>query len=309
MIGLQAVGVYVPEHRIDNVARAPAFEREASFITDKVGFQALPRVPAEMQSSDMCVRAFEDLRRRADVELDQVDCVVVCTQNPDGAGLPHTAAIVQHKLGLADSVAAFDISLGCSGYVYALGVVQAFMAAQGLKRGLLFTADPYSKVLDETDLNTELLFGDAATCSLLTDTPRYHTLKSRFSTDGSRAAAIMVNPGSRKISMDGKGVFAFTLLTVPKQIALCLEDNGLTAEDVDVFVLHQATRYVIDNMRKKLKLPAEKVPFHASQTGNTVSSTIPLVLADLWEADHDTLLLCGFGVGLSWASTVLKRAR
>ena len=144
MIGIKAIASYYPEERVSNVDRAGEAGKSVEFITDKVGFTSVLRKSSEQETSDLCVHAFEVLlQKQPAIDLQQIDCLIVVTQNPDGSGLPHTSAIVQHKLGLSENVAAFDMSLGCSGFVYGLDVIQSFMHAQGMRHGLLFTWDPY----------------------------------------------------------------------------------------------------------------------------------------------------------------------
>ena len=218
MIGIKAIGSYVPQNFIDNYKRVKEFETDASFIRDKIGFESLSRKSQHEETSDLCVKAFEDLLSHTGVEAGSIGCIVVCTQNPDGTGLPQTSAILQHKLRLKDNVAAFDISLGCSGYIYGLSILKAFMSENGLRKGLLFTADPYSKVLDPADRNTELLFGDAATCTLISEQPEYIMLKSRFATDGSAGNSIFVDKATSLLSMKGKDIFLFSMKKVPAQI-------------------------------------------------------------------------------------------
>jgi len=307
MIGIKAIGTYIPSNLIDNYKRVTEFETDKDFIRDKIGFETLSRKSREEDTSDLCVKAFEDLCAKTDITGDLIDCMIVCTQNPDGSGLPQTSAIVHQKLRLKDQVAAFDVSLGCSGYIYGISILKSFMLENGLKNGLLFTADPYSKVLNPSDRNTELLFGDAATCTLISDKPKYIILKSRFATDGSGWESIMVDKKTSLLSMDGKDVFMFTMKKVPAQIEECLEDNSLKKEDIDIFIFHQASKYIVDNLTKKLNLPSEKVPFSAQKIGNTVSSSIPLILKEKIGTDHKLILLSGFGVGLSWATTILQK--
>lgn len=307
MIGIESIGSYLPDAIIDNTSRADLFKIESDFIIKKIGFEVLRRKNSKDDTSDLCVFAWNDLCRNTTCPIDEIECIVVCTQNPDGHGLPHTAAIVQNKLGCTNQVAAFDISLGCSGYVYGVTIIQSFMNANGMKKGLLFTADPYSKVLNPDDRNTELLFGDAATCTLFSTTPRYTTLKSLFATDGSGADAIQRKFPSGILEMKGQDVFMFAMKKVPAQIQQCLMINNLTLDDISIFLLHQGSRYIVENLRNRLSLPPEKAPFLASNIGNTVSSSIPLSLQATWEARYDKVLLSGFGVGLSWATTILQQ--
>lgn len=305
-LGIKAIGSYLPETRVDNLARCAEFGKDAVFVEDKLGFRKLARKAPEQETSDLCVQAFEDLQRQVELSPETVDCLIVCTQNPDAAGLPHTSAIVHSKLGLKETVAAFDISLGCSGYVYTLSVISGFMELNGLNNGLLFTSDPYSKVLDPADHNTELLFGDGATVTWLTrDEPIYRLGVGRFATDGSGQNAIHVDGSNRRLHMNGRSVFNFTIKRVPGQIKECLAANRCTIDDVDLFLLHQGSRFIVDNMTATLELPVEKTPFMAGEYGNTVSSSIPMMLKSCLVERPKRILISGFGVGLSWATTML----
>lgn len=308
VIGIGAVASYVPRTLISNLDRAVRAGKTRDFIVDKIGFCHVARMETGEETSDLCVKAFTALSAKCPVDTQDVDCVMVCTQNPDGHGLPHTAAVVHAKLGLGSDVAAFDISLGCSGYVYGLSVIRSFMQDNGLKHGLFFTADPYSKILDPEDHDTELLFGDAATVTYLSERPVYRVMKSRFASNGNLRHSIQVKPEDRRLSMLGSNVFKFTMTVVPDQIQACLDDNDLTLDDIDLVLLHQGSKFIVDNMSRKLGIPSEKAPFEAHDLGNTVSSTIPLMLEKRLDAPPRRILLCGFGVGLSWATTVLERA-
>lgn len=307
MIGIAAIGTYLPDGIINNSSRSDLFSTNIDFIKNKIGFELLRRKSKNEETSDLCVSAWNNLCENKFCPIEEIECIIVCTQNPDGYGLPHTAAIVQNKIGCPSNIAAFDISLGCSGFVYGIAVIQSFMTANAMKNGLLFTADPYSKVLNPDDKNTELIFGDAATCTLFSDTPRYTPLKSLFSTDGSNAGTIHRNYASGILEMKGKDVFMFAMKKVPAQIQQCLSLNKISKDDIDIFLLHQGSRYIVENLRDRLGLTEEKVPFLANCTGNTVSSSIPLMLRASWDTSLDRILLSGFGVGLSWATTILKQ--
>jgi 3-oxoacyl-[acyl-carrier-protein] synthase-3 len=308
MIGIKAIASYLPEQRIDNIARAQEAEKEVSFITDKVGFTSVARKDADEDTSDLCVKAFEQLSAdNPDIDKQQIDCLVVVTQNPDGFGLPHTSALVQHKLGLSEDVAAFDISLGCSGFVYGLDVIQGFMAAQGLKHGLLFTADPYSKVIRPGDYNTDLLFGDAAAVTYIGEDPVLYSGKSTFKTNARLSHSIAVDPQTRELDMLGNNVFKFAVTQVPKQIAQCLSLNELDKDEVDVYLLHQGSKYIVDNLVPLIDVDTARVPFMAAESGNTVSSSIPMMLESYLNGSEKVILISGFGVGLSWATSILKR--
>jgi 3-oxoacyl-[acyl-carrier-protein] synthase-3 len=308
MIGIQAIGIYIPAGRIDNRQRMSQFQIDETFLAEKTGMLRLAVKAADEETSDLCSKAYIDLQSRTSLKAEDVECIVVCTQNPDGRGLPHTSAIVHAKLGFPDSCAAFDISLGCSGFVYGLSVIQGFMQANGFRKGVLFTADPYSKIIDEQDKNTSLLFGDGATATLISDTPVWRSGKFLFGTSGKESASIKIEKDSGKLTMNGRAVFTFSATVVPKNITATLAENELTVEDIDCFALHQGSRYIVDTLKKKLNIEDGKVPFVARDYGNTVSSSIPLILSEL-SSEPEHIVIAGFGVGLSWASSVLFKVK
>jgi 3-oxoacyl-[acyl-carrier-protein] synthase-3 len=305
MIGIAEIGTYLPEQEIDNLNRIDEFEIDETFLREKTGMLKLSVKEPEEDTSDLCSKAFYDLQQKTGIDPLDIDCIIVCTQNPDGNGLPHTSAIVHSKLNLADRCAAFDISLGCSGYVYGLSIIESFMESNSFSNGILFTADPYSKVVDKHDKNTSLLFGDAATATLVNKSPKWTSGKYTFGTHGSEYKAIQIN-ASDKLEMNGRSVFSFSATAVPKNIDEMLSANNITKEDVDCFALHQGSKYIVETIRNRLNVSKEKCPFVASEYGNTVSSSIPLLLAGL-DDSISTVVISGFGVGLSWSSTVLMR--
>lgn len=306
MIGIRAIASYLPPGRVSNIDRRDAAGKDEAFIRDKIGFEQLARREPDQETSDLCVSAYAGRKDWPGFDPALVDCLVVCTQNPDAHGLPHTSAVVHRKLGLGQQVACFDISLGCSGYVYGLSVVTAFMAANGLRSGLLFTADPYSKILDSEDWDTELLFGDAATVTWLAEQPVYRCRPALFGSDGAMGHSIAVAEVGGQLRMLGSNVFKFSMTAVPAQVQAYLAREGLAPQDVDLFLFHQGSRFIVDNLARKLDLPPEKAPFEASQTGNTVSSSLPLMLQGRMDAPPRRILLSGFGVGLSWATMLLE---
>jgi 3-oxoacyl-[acyl-carrier-protein] synthase-3 len=308
VIGIEQIAHYIPASRISNLERRERFGVTEEFILGKIGISQVARKGREEETSDMCLRAYEALARKTPVRPDEVDCIVVCTQNPDGDGLPHTSAVLHGKLACPDSVAAFDVSLGCSGYVYCLAIASAFMESAGLRKGLLFTADPYSKILDDTDKNTALLFSDAATVTLLGPAPVFAMRAAEFATRGQEASGLHSEGGV--LRMNGRAIFNFSMTAVPEQIRRVAEKSGLALGGVDVFLFHQASKYLVDALSGRLGIDPRKVPSNLSETGNTVSSSIPLLLEErLEDAGANILLLSGFGVGLSWATAILGRTR
>jgi len=308
-VRISAVVGFVPEGRVDTVECGAGFGYGLDFLEGKLGMTKLARKGDGQQASDLCVEAVRRLESQG-WELDGVELVVVCTQTPDGHGIPHVSAVVHAKLGLVDECACFDISLGCSGYVYGLSVVKAFMEANGLRKGLFFTSDPYSQIIDPEDQATCLLFGDAATVTLLEAGGEGWLLTDViFGTRGKGGDAIHNREG--RLAMDGRAVFNFAMTTVPKQINELLGRRGVSFEDIDKVVLHQGSRYIVEKLRERMKLPEEKVPVHLAGLGNTVSSAIPLTLESVLAKDASLrrIVVSGFGVGLSYASGLLERVR
>jgi 3-oxoacyl-[acyl-carrier-protein] synthase-3 len=306
LLGIADIGIYIPESKLSNQDKKSLFEIDDNFLNNKIGIEYTTRKNAGDETSDLCVKAFQNLQEKTGLDKTVIKCVIVVTQNPDGDGLPHTSAIVHSKLGLADDCAAFDISLGCSGFVYGLSVIESFMSANHIEAGLLFTCDPYSKIVNPQDKNTSLLFGDAASVTLINKEPRLKSLAFSFGTRGSESAALFSE--NRVLTMDGRAVFNFSAVEVPVQIRKILETNDLTLAEIDLFLLHQGSKYIIDTITKRLGIGAEKVPTNLKNIGNTVSSSIPLLLNEyLYDDTVKKILLSGFGVGLSWASGLLER--
>jgi 3-oxoacyl-[acyl-carrier-protein] synthase-3 len=182
----------------------------------------------------------------------------------------------------------------------------AFMEQNELKTGVLITADPYTRIVDENDKNTALLFGDAATATLLTDSPRYIAGAYTFGTLGIEADQLALRDGH--LYMNGRAVFNFAARYVPDDVREAARRNGLTLADIDAFVFHQGSKYMLDTVRSRLGLPAGKGEFTAGDYGNTVSSSIPIILEhEISYPQNRHILVSGFGVGFSWSSTVLRR--
>lgn len=304
-IGIEAIATYLPEARVNNRARLEKFGIDEEFLTSKIGVLERSVKASDEETSDLCVKAFQALQKKMAVNVAEIEAVIVVTQNPDYS-LPHTSAIVHGKLGLPSHCATFDISLGCSGFVYALSVLSSFMEANGMKRGLIFTADPYSKVLNEEDKNTSLLFGDGSAVTLLSDRGAWVPGKFSFGTLGDRHRSLIVEEGV--LSMNGRDIFNFAALNIPKDVEKVLELNGITKESVDQFLFHSGSRYIVDVLAQRMDLPEKKVPFGVEKYGNTISSSIPFLLERVLEnSSVRTLLISGFGVGLSWSTGMLFR--
>ena len=302
MLGITEIASYLPEKRISNYDKKEKFEIDDNFIENKIGVKYHTVKDKNEKASDLCVKAFENLQKKIEVDKNKVDCVIVITQNPD-FNIPHTSAIVHGKLELSQNCACFDISLGCSGYVYGLSNIIAFMQTNHLKNGLLFTADPYSEIIDHDDKNTDLLFGDGATVTYISEDFIYKPKAFKFGTNGSAYKEILCKD---KLYMNGRAVFNFTATTIPKHIQVLLKENGLEDKDIDKFILHQGSKYIVDTLRKRLKVDVSKVPFDMYEYGNTVSSSVPLILEKELYKGYNRLVLSAYGIGLSWGSTILE---
>jgi len=305
MIGICDIATYIPDSRLSNYERIEEFGLTKTFIEKKLGVRSVSRMAPDQDTSDLCCMAFKKLQEKTGLDPAIIDVIIVCTQNPDYS-LPHTAAIVHGKLGLPEICAAFDISIGCSGYVYGLLVIESLMLSAGMKHGLLFTADPYSKIINQNDKNTALLFGDASSVTYIGEDPIFTSGKFSFGTRGKDFEKLICR--SKELFMNGREIFNFVAQTIPMDIKKVLEANTLDIEDIDRFLFHQGSKFMVDFLIKRVGLPKEKTPYVIENYGNTVSSTIPIMLEPhLSDLTVKRLLISGFGVGLSWASGILTR--
>lgn len=307
MIGIKAIASYLPDRVIDNIAQGKVFGESEEFITNKIGAIYLPRKEDDQETSDIAAMAVKALfEKNPELKKSNVDALVVVTQNPDGESLPHTSAILQDKLGLPVTVAAFDISLGCSGYVYGLFLLKGFLEASGLENGILVTADPYSKIVDPNDRITSLLFGDASTATWLGKVPVWSLGSVLYGTDGSGSEYLKVTQG--RLQMNGRQVFNFAALNVAPHIKKLLEREGLSPDDIDLFCLHQGSAAILDAIAKRFGKLSKRFVKDMTGTGNTVSSSIPLILEKRgFDGKLNRVLISGFGVGLSMATAIIVK--
>src|SRR5262249_8841624 len=302
-IGILSIHSYVPEARLDAMELSSDFGPSEDFIRDKTGFRTLSRRADGEDTSHLAERAARAALSMHPGLAQKLGLLVVVTQTPDGYGLPQVSAIVHGRLDLPESVAAFDISLGCSGWVYGLSVAKSFMESNDLACGILVTADPYSKIIDPKDRNTLLLFGDAATATVLCRNPTWRIGRFVFGTAGRHWDDIRVRDNG-KLAMNGRAIFNFSARKLADCVRAELAANGLDLHSVGYVILHQASRYIVDTVAARLGA-SDQTRFTAADTGNTVSSSIPLAISALPRAKEQTMVVCGFGVGLSWAGCVL----
>lgn len=314
-------------------ARFPNWPLER--IAEKTGIRARHVASDDECASDFGVVAAERLFDKTGIDRSEIDYLIFTTQTPDYLA-PTTACLVQQRLDLTQHIGALDINLGCSGYIYALGVAKALVETGQAARLLLITADTYSKFVHPGDKSVRALFGDAAAATLISDRaaggePRIGPFV--YGTDGSGADDLIVpTSGMRRrashypaeeytdrhgnvrsdhnIFMNGRGVVEFTLREVPRAVHQTCEKAGITLDEVDAVVPHQASAMVLDGIRTRLKLPKEKFVVCMEDIGNTVSCSVPIALKRAvlsgQIAPGALVLLVGFGVGLSWGATLVR---
>ena len=307
MLGIEAIAFHLPEGRVDllNKEVLERFDVTKSFLTDKTGFTKIARRDDGQEPTDLAMPAVIELMEKTGVRAEEFDYCVFVTQNPDQAGLPHASAVLHDKLGLSSACPVFDLSLGCSGWVHGVLVLKALMQQDGRTRGLLVTCDPYSKIIGDNDRDTILLFGDGAAATLLSDKPVWSIGSSDLGTASRRFDAIQTGVDG-KLHMKGREVFNFAAQNVPNSIKRTLEKEGIDLAQVDRFVLHQGSKYIVDTIAKRLDV-SDKAVFTSADYGNTVSSSIPIALMQGCEETDNVVVVSGFGVGLAWATAILRR--
>jgi len=268
-------------------------------------------------SKDIALLACEKLFKN-NIKRSEIDFLIVVTESPEYIA-PAMSCDLQNILNLKTSVAAFDINLGCSGFVYGLMIADSILCANSYNNGILVCVDTYSKYISPNDRTCRPLFSDAASATLITRSQSKSVGPFELGTDGSGYQDLIVqNSGTKKqaniernlLHMDGGAVFMFTMRTVPKVVNDLLKKEKYKIEDIDLFVFHQASKLVIDNIKRLLKLPDQKVYENYQLVGNTVSSSIPIALAQAKDDNRlkkgSIVMIVGFGVGLSWGATLIR---
>jgi 3-oxoacyl-[acyl-carrier-protein] synthase-3 len=296
-------------------------------IEAKTGIAQRHLAAADECASDLAVQAARPLLDSGYCRAEDVDYLLFATQSPDYL-LPTTACLVQERLGLPTACGALDINLGCSGYVYGLGLAKGLVETGQARRVLLLTADTYSKYLHADDLHVRTLFGDAGAATLVMraedDDAELGECIGPFvyGTDGRGAENLMVPDGGLRkgstsertaplrLVMDGPEIFRFTLEAVPQALGDLMERARLDQNDVDLFVFHQANKFILDHLRRKMRIPPDKFYVAMRHCGNTVSASIPIALKHAMMEGRlrrgDRVALVGFGVGYSWAAALLR---
>ncbi len=331
-IKIAGIASAIPKEVYNNFDYELLGDKEKQAFVKMTGVEKRRVAPKGTTTSDLCETAAKKLMDKLKWNASQVDMLVFISQSRDYI-IPATAGILQDKLGMSKDCIAYDISLGCSGYVYGLSTVGAQMSVGGLKKALLMVGDVSTQNTGYNDKSTFPLFGDAGTVTALEYEENAPLMTFNLQTDGSGYKAIMIEDGGIRnlvsgssfkeeeisegikrnkmhIALDGVEVFNFSLREVKPNISRLLEEAGKETEEIDYFILHQANKLMNETIRKQLKMPEEKFPFSIQEFGNTSSASIPLTLnyclQDKLKSEKLQLLLSGFGVGLSWGSVILE---
>ena len=336
---IRAIEYYLPSQTLTTSDLASEFpEWSVEKIDRKTGISVRHIVAPDECASDLAFAAARQLFASGAVRPSDIDCLLLCTQSPDYF-LPATACLLQDRLGLPTSCFAIDFNQGCSGFVYGLGIAKGLIESGQVRRVLLITAESYSKHIHPRDKSVRTIFGDAAAATLIegANAPNGKSFIGPFvwGTDGSGAKNLIVPSGGMRsprssetavetedqsgnrrtqdnLFMDGPEIFSFTLREVPKAFHQLLSQAALTPEQIDLFVFHQANRYMLDSLRMALNIPEDRFHVSMKNCGNTVSSTIPIALkhasAEGKLKSGNLVMLIGFGVGYSWGAALVRWA-
>lgn len=306
-LGIENIAFGLPNSVVssDEVVTKHGFDPD--FVFGKLGIETRHILRNGESLSSLCVMAVRNLISDSNLDSSDIELLVLVSQTGDLA-IPHMSAVLQAECGLPEDALVFDVSLGCSGYVAGIDIALALMERLGLARGVLVTADQYSRIVDEGDRATAPLFGDGASATLLSNEARWIPGKPDFGTVGEMSRSLLWKGDLEDhLFMDGRKILGFTKKHVSKSVLNVLRLNGLQASDVDYFVFHQANAFVLSQLESELSLPSEKIVRDYRDIGNTTSSSIPIALKRkvLTKGSVGAVLISGFGVGLSWHSNIL----
>jgi 3-oxoacyl-[acyl-carrier-protein] synthase-3 len=311
--GIIGLGHYEPSRILTNFDLEKMVETNDEWIRDRTGISQRHIVAEDESTADIAFNAAKKALENARIGADQIDLVIVATCTPDYQ-FPATAAIVQDRLGA--KCAAFDLEAACSGFVYGVVVASQFIASGAMRNVLVIGAEVMSRVVDWTDRNTAILFGDGAGAAVISAVPNEYGLLG-FDLGANGAGGQLLKCSTRtdrgengKVFQNGREVYKFAVQTMGESAARALDKCGLSGDDVDLLVPHQANIRIIQSAAKRLGMPMEKVFVNLQNYGNTSAASIPIALSEASEKGHmqrgDTVVIVGFGAGLTWASSVLK---
>lgn len=332
-VGITAMAAGVPKNVIDNYKYDLDIwpEDEVKKVVDKVGVTERRFADEKTCSSDLCFAAAEKLIADNQIDRSEIDLVVFLSQTPDYR-MPATSILLQDRLGLPMSTMAFDISLGCSGFISALSIVYAMMQNNGFRKALLLDGETRSKVYSRKDRREAFIFGDAGVAVLIERNEKFGESHFSLNSDGSRGELIMIPGGGyRNMSsvetlrekvvdeygnirsdehghMNGADVFNFVIVEVPKDIKRLMAASGEDIQDMDYYVFHQANAFINNHIAKKLKLDKERIPWTIQKYGNTSSVSVPLTIVSELKDKMDgekKIMMSAFGVGMAWATAII----
>lgn len=328
-VAIKGVSACVPRHTVRNIDNTYFAPNDINAFISNVGVEELRMSDRDLCTSDLCVEAARHLLDELGTDKNDIGILVFVSQSPDYYFLPNTACIIQDRLQLNKETLAFDVPLGCSGYVYGLNLIASYLSSGQIKKGLLLVGDTASKIPYPKDKSSSMLFGDAGAATLLEYDEKSEGLYFHMATDGAGHKAIIVPEGGfrnrfsegslieytneeglvrsrNSLHLDGFDVFSFGISEAPKTCKKLMEHLAISNDNVDYAVFHQANKMMNEKIRKKLSLPESKVPYSLKHFGNTSSASIPLTMVTEirsgLQQKSNRLLLCGFGVGLSWGT-------
>lgn len=314
---VQAVAHQTGSHAVSNADIVRDFpDWSEQKISVKIGIDKR-FVAVDETASDLAYQAALKLFSEKHIEKASVDALILCTQSPDYF-LPTTACVLQDRLGLRTDIMAFDYNLGCSGYIYGLGIAKSLIVGGMAKNVLLLTAEAYNRYIEQSDRGNRSLFSDAATATLVSAEKGVFKIGTPvYGTDGSGRDYLIVKGGCSRhpndpatLYMDGPTIFNFTLEAVPPLVNETLNRNSIAFEDVDCFIFHQANKHMLKFIREAIHIPEDKFYMCLQNYGNTVSSTVPICLDNFIQEGRvitgGKYLLAGFGVGFSWGAIMIE---
>ena len=329
-VGIKALSACVPPEVIYNKDLGYLIpEEEIEKTINNIGIIERRIAAPDVMASDLCYKAAQQLMADNDIAPESIDVLLFMSQTPDYR-IPATSCLLQHRLGLPRETMCFDISLGCSGYLFALSTAFAYASMEGINRVLLLDGETFSKIVNRRDKVEWPLYGDAGTDTLI-EKGDYGDSTFMLYTDGSGEDTLKIHAGMRnpitpescvereqedgnirsdlEVYMDGMDVFNFAISKVPKSIKQLLKETEKSVDDVDYLIFHQANRFMMDFFVKKLKMDPDRVPYCIHKYGNTSSASVPLTISSelCGKLDGDrTMLMSGFGAGLSWGSALMS---
>ena len=331
-VGVTAMAAAIPQHVIKNYEYTEFFPAEdVKEIVDKVGIYERRFADKSTCSSDLCFAAAEKLIADNNINKEEIDLLIFISQTPDYR-MPATSVTLQHRLGLPNSTIAFDVSLGCSAFLYGLSLAYSMMQQQGFRKALILDGETRSKVYSPRDRRSAFLFGDGGVAALVERDEKFGTSYFSLNSDGSRADLIMIPAGGYRIPssaetiiekvvdefgnmrsdeqgyMRGGDVFNFVIREIPRDIKNTLAHAECEKDEFDYIVFHQANNFINSYIAKKMKLDTEKIPSTLSKFGNTSSVSVPLTIVSELKGKltgNKKLLLSAFGVGMTWATAIV----